>query len=239
MTALPITLESALNNQGYTIDVVEAAEFDIILPTGTLHIPAMARSVLAWRREDPPVLGDDLYLTTTPLFDAAYRPVLLSHILDRYRTRRLGYDTVGEWKLAYRRWGNLNMTIPNQRYRSAAVALPLDDRDETDTIEATRHGLDVGSDFPQSVISGNTDYATAATDRRQADNSTGRRTGRSTSLMKLLDEQRATYLNVDEEVLVGMEKLFYGIFDRGEGVPRAQFGLPGPYLDRMDWDHFG
>lgn len=211
-----MTLEEALNNQGYTIDVLEQPELTITLPSGFIVIPAMARSELTWQREEPPVLGDDLYLSNLPIFNPGYLPVILSHVLDRYRTRRLGYNTPGEWRLAFRRWGNLNMTVPNQRYRSAAVTLPLDSRDETDTLEATSHSLDIGSDFPQSLIGGETDYASAATDRRTADNTTARRTGRSTSVMELLDQQRRAFINVDEEVVSSMESLFLGVLDQGE-----------------------
>ncbi len=237
MTALPQTLEDTLRYQGFTIDVAEAAAFDITVDGGVIHVPAMVRSELNWAREEPvePELGADMYLSHLPIFDEAYRPVILSHILDRYRTRRLGYDTPGEWMLAFRRWGNLNMTVPNRRYASTAVDLPLDDRDETDTIESTQHGLDVASEFPQSLISGSTDYASAATDRRNADNATTRRTGRSQSIMRLLAEQRDAYLNVDQEVLAGLDTLFLGVFDRGEGNPRAQYGMPFGGLARLDW----
>lgn len=238
MTALPMTLEHALRNQGFTIDVVEVESFTINVGGGSIVVPTMARSELTWAREEPetPELGADLYLSNLPIFDAAYRPVILSHILDRYRTRRLGYNTPGEWMLAFRRWGNLNMTVPNRRYVSTAVALPLDDRDETDTVEATTHGLDIGSDFPQSIIGGDTDYATQATDRRTADNGTTRRTGRSTSVMELIEQQRAAYLNVDAEVLDGLDSLFLGVFDGGEGMrPSGDYGFPYGDLRPFDW----
>lgn len=234
MTALPQTLEDTLRYQGFTIDVAEAAAFDVTTSEGVIHVPAMVRSELNWAREEPvePELGADLYLSHLPIFDAAYRPVILSHILDRYRTRRLGYNTPGEWMLAFRRWGNVNMPLLNRRYVSTGVDLPLDDRDETDVIESTQHGLDVASEFPQSLISGSADYASAATDRRNADNATTRRTGRSQSIMRLLAEQRDAYLNVDLEVLAGLDTLFLGVLDQGEGDPRAQYGLPSNRLTR-------
>lgn len=235
MTALPETLEDVLLQQGYTIDVAEEDELVIPVAGGSIVVPAMVRSSLTWRRDVAPELGDDLYLGNLPIFADAYRPVILSHILDRYRTRRLGYNTPGEWMLAFRRWGNLNMPYLNRRYVSTGVDLPLDDMDaveQTDrTQEETSHGLDIGSDFPQSLISGSADYATAATDRRTADNLAGAETktstGRHTSVMALLEEQRAAYLNVDAEVLDGLGSLFLGVYDRGEGVPSAQYGIAG------------
>lgn len=239
MTALPMTLEDALRYQGFTIDAVEQDELTItIAGYGSIVVPAMVRSELTWRREEPatPELGADMYLSNLPIFDEAYRPVILSHILDRYRTRRLGYNTPGEWMLAFRRWGNLNMTIPNRRYLSTAVELPLDDRDETDTTEATSHGLDIGSDFPQSIIGGDTDYASAATDRRTADNATVRRTGRSTSVMELIEAQRQAFVNVDEEVLTGLDTLFLTALDAGEGMrPSGDYDFPWSGVRPFDW----
>ncbi|MGB5084576.1 MAG: hypothetical protein WBO09_08185 [Methylocystis silviterrae] len=238
MTALPMILEEALRYQGFTIDPVEQPELTITLPQGVIVVPAMVRSELTWRREAPvaPELGADMYLTNLPIFDNAYRPVILSHILDRFRTRRLGYNTPGEWMLAFRRWGNLNMTIPNRRYVSTAVDLPLDNRDETDTTGATRHSLDIGSDFPQSIIGSNTDYASAATDTRIADNATVRRTGRSTSVMELLDAQRRAFVNVDAEILDSLETLFLSVFDQGEGMrPDRQYGYPWGGIRPSDW----
>lgn len=241
MTAVPMTLEDALRYQGFTIDVVEAVSFTIpIVGVGSIVVPAMTRSELTWRRDEPstPPLGADLYLSTFPIFDEAYRPVLLSHILDRYRTRRLGYNTPGEWMLAFRRWSNLNMTIPNRRYVSTAVDLPLDDRDSTDSTEATSHGLDIGSDFPQSLIGGDTDYASAATDRRTADNATVRRTGRDTSVMDLIEQQRRAFVNVDEEVLAGLDSLFLTVLDRGEGMrPSNDYAYPWSGVRPLDWTY--
>jgi hypothetical protein len=238
MTALPMTLEDALRDQGFSIVVAEQPELTITLPQGSIVVPAMVRSELSWGYSEPPTpeLGADLYLSNLPIFDEAYRPVILSHILDRFRTRRLGYNTPDQWMLAFRRWGNVNMTVPNQRYVSSSVDLPLDDRDETDTVEATTHGLDIESDFPQSLIGGNTDYATAASDRRVANNSTLRRTGRSTSIMELLDAQRRAFVNVDNEVLAGLESLFLSLLDQGEGMrPAGYYGYPWGGVRPFDW----
>jgi len=212
MTALPMTLETALRHEGYTIDGAHVDAFDITVPEGVIHVPAMETSVLTWRR-DPidPEPGDDLWLSSLPLFSEAYRPVILSSILDRFRTRRLGYNTPGEFRLAFRRWGNLNMAVLNRLYASTAVDLPLDE------IAATVHSLDVDSDFPQSLVSGSADYATAAVDRKVAEN------GRRVSVMQLLAQQRAAFLNVDQQVIEGLESLFLQTFDQGES------GAPNPF----------
>lgn len=222
MTALPMTLESALRHEGYTIDTVSVNNPVVIeIPQGTITVPPADRSVLTWQRGIDPSRGDALYLDALPMFNEAYRPILLSSVLDRFRTRRLAYNTPGEFRLAMRRWGNLNMTLFNQRYASTAVDMPLDD------LAVTDHALDVSSDFPQSQISGSASYATASNDHRAADN------GRRRSIAALLQEQREAYLNVDAEVVDAMEPLFFGIFDRGEmGAPDyapPRGTLPGFY----------
>lgn len=209
MTARPMTLETALRYQGYTIDALEVTDTTITTDLGVIVRPAAILSKLTWQRGTPPsgqnpALGDDLYLGSLPIFDAGYRPYLVSSILDMFRTRRLGYNTPGEFRLAVRRWGNLNMPLFNQRYASTAVVMPLDE------LAVTDHVLDVSSDFPQSEISGSGDYATASNDRRSAEN------GRRRSIAELLEIQRAAYLNVDVEVIDSMDSLFLGAFDGGE-----------------------
>lgn len=246
MTARPMTLETVLRHQGFTIDSAPAVAFDVTVTTGVIHVPAMVRSSLTWRRDESPTVSADMYLQSLPIFDPAYLPVILSHILDRYRTRRIGYNTPGEFMLAFRRWGNLNMTVPNLRYMSSAVVMPLDDRDNTDavvgTVAATTHALDVDSDFPQSLVSGSTDYASGATDRRGADNTnttdTTTRTGRGVSIMQLLAEQREVYLNVDAEVIESMEVLFLSSFDQPEADMFAPYGPPTSF-GRYGWDSTG
>lgn len=223
MTALPMTLETALRHEGFTIDTVEADELTITTDLGVIVVPPEVRSVLTWGRPGTPELGDDFYLSKLPMFAEDYRPVLLSSILDQYRTRRLGYNTPGEFRLAVRRWGNLHMPLFNQRYASTAVAMPLDD------LAVTDHTLDVSSDFPQSLVSGSFDYASTGVDHKAAEN------GRRRSIASLLEEQRTAYLNVTAEVVAAIEPLFLGIFDRGElGSPDydpphgARLGFWGP-----------
>lgn len=167
MVATPMRLEDALRFNGYTIDRLEIAAFDVTLDTGVLHIPAMLGSTLTWRRDgETPIDSDSFYLNRLPVFDESYRPVILSHILDRFSTRRLGYSMPGAFALAVRRWGNLNLgpeSILNRRYTSSVVPLPLT------TIDAT---VDITGNETTAGTSGRDDTSTVTDSSTVNDTST-------------------------------------------------------------------
>jgi len=194
MTSTPMTLEDALRLSGYTIEAYEAEEVTINTPTGDIVVPPLILSKLTWGREEPPTLGAAFYLDKLPPFDPAYAPVQLSLILDRFRARRLAYETPDEFALAVRRWGALHlgaMSTLTRRYLSTATDLPLDTVNttthttatgattadgtatgagsdsvtSTDTTNTTSKGRDAQSEFPQGTLAGNTDYASGAVDR--------------------------------------------------------------------------
>lgn len=270
MTSVPMTLEDALRLSGYTIDVYEAPKRTIDTAVGAIAVPALILSRLTWHGDTPPTLGAAFYLDKLPPFHPDYAPVQLSLILDRFRSRRLAYETADEFALAVRRWGALHlgpMSTLTRRYLSTAVPLPLDTVDMTsqtettgttaaetttsgsgtdsvtssDTSNTTSKGRDAQSEFPQGTLAGNGDYASGAVDHSGVGSVTGTGTttaereltgsesrtgsesgqGSSTergrsgrSVMELLAEQRAAYLNVDSELLDAMESLFLGVFDR-------------------------
>lgn len=168
MVATPMRLEDALRFNGYTIDPLEIPAATITLPTGVLSVPPMLGSRLTWRREGSPRDIDSLYLTRLPVFNDAYRPVILSNILDRYRTRRIGYDVLDEFGLAVRRWGNLTLgptSVLNQWYASGVTALPLTtvdlvrDATRSETTTGTLAGTD-GSTVNDTSTSGDTSNTT-------------------------------------------------------------------------------
>jgi len=266
MVALPMKLDEALNLQGYTIDVVEQDAFDITLPEGVIQVPTMQLQTLTWQRERAETAIDSLYLKSLPVFDPHYRPIALSTLFGYYRSRRIGYHTPGEFANAVLRWSGENLgptSTLNRRWKSTAVVLPLDDTDATEVTDYGKtdtrtpdltnagwdHRLDVGSDFPQSLISGSGDYATGAADQRFATNraesgtdinaasgtDTKTTTGRNQTVMALLEAQRAAFLNVDQEFRLAFEQLMLSVFDRDEGEPTAQFGLMLPTDHLLNW----
>lgn len=269
-------LEDALRLNGYTIDRTTITAVSITTPEGVIKVPEMVGSKLTWRRDEPPFQSAAFYLDKIPVFAEAYRPLMLSNILDQFSTRRIGYDTLDAFGLAVRRWSNLNLgpnSIIYRRYLSAAVELPLNTVDMTqdatahesttgsatndgtsttndtvnsnDSVNATSKSRNADSDFPQGVLAGSADYATAATDAVGTDTSTGTQNrtaeigsvehtagttngskddtehrtevGRNgQTVMQLLSEQREAFINADQEFLTLMEPLFLGVFDRSE-----------------------
>lgn len=233
MVAIPMRLEDALRFNGYTIAQTDVEASDIVVPTGTIHIPAMRLSSLSWKRPatiewpggpsdpDDPEPRDSFYLAALPVFAEAYRPVILSHILDRYSTRRIGYNTPDQFGLAVRRWANLHLgpeSVLNRMYLSTAVTLPLDTQDATTAATSADKSRDATSDFPQVQLGGNVDYGSFATDRAAESTSSTAYTGRlGRSVADLLVEQREAYLNADAMLLDQMDDLFLGVWDRDEG----------------------
>lgn len=242
MTALPMTLGDALRFNGFDLTQTDADAADIAVnqygTIGTIHVPAMRLSSLEWLRPGSPDAKDSFYLEAIPLFDAAYQPVLLSHILDRYWTRRISYDVTGMFGQAVRRFLNLSfgpMSVFNRLYVSTANLLPLTTQDATVDTTTNTLSRDAHSDFPQGQLGGNLDYATDATDQAATITSDANYQGRQgASVMALLAEQRAAYLNVDELVLDAMEALFLGVFDLDEFDaapvgPSYEGFTPNPY----------
>lgn len=230
MTATPMRLEDALRFNGYTIDQTDNPGTTIHTSEGDIVVPPMRLSTLTWRRDGTPEASQSFYLATLPMFDDAYRPVILSHILDRYSTRRLAYDMPDMFGLAVRRWANLNlgpMSVWARLYRSTAVNLPLTTQDAAIDQTSTDKARDAFSEFPQGQLSGDLDYASSANDR--VGNTTGSTvfSGRmGQSVMQLLAEQRASYLNVDERLLDAMDSLFLTVWDRSERDDRIDRGAP-------------
>jgi hypothetical protein len=233
-------LEDALRFNGFTIDQEDRGAFDVSVDsygiTGTISVPAMRLSTLTWRRDGDPEPWDSFYLQALPLFNDDYAPVLLSHILDRFASRRISYNTPGEFGRSVRRWLNLHlgaMSELNRQYASTAILMPLTTQDATIDTTSSSLSRDAQSDFPQGQLSGNLDYATAATDQAaSATNNVDYQGRMGVSVMTLLAEQRSLYLNVDNSVLEAMEPLFLQVWDQDERDD--ELGTPyGSYIGSM------
>ena len=122
---------------------------------------------------------NDVFNFTFPIYDEAYRPVLVHNILRHFYTQEIGAETVARWQLFMNDRMNMIMPKYNRLYESETYKLdPLSNSNETEkfnrdtngtsssnaTSERTMTGQgnnqNVYSDTPQGKLSG-LDYATS------------------------------------------------------------------------------
>jgi hypothetical protein len=197
--------------------------------------------------------GGNIGLQHYPIFDPTYRDSLNGRIVDRYWNREIGLETVDMFQLAMRRKMNEIMPYYNKLYLSERVAYdPLStvdlttssnanvtqdstsNGDSTTTGNATGKSRSVSSETPQTALSGNGDYATAASDvnsdssndstgsQTSVDNATtatdatNHTTGYQGAASDLIMRYRESLLNIDLMILGELEELFMLVWDNGD-----------------------
>lgn len=203
--------------------------------------------------------GGNIGLEHYPIYKEEHRPILNGLIYDHFMTREIGQETVDMFRLALRRKMNEIMPYFNELYESTELDFnPLTTiRIETDTTGqvsqdgsttaestantvATSGARTVNSDTPQTVLSGNQDYATNAADvNSQVNNdSTGNQTNvenqssDSTSntltegyqgvVSDLLMRYRESIINVDMSIINELEKdLFMLVYNNGDSYTKG------------------
>lgn len=188
-----------------------------------------------------------------PIFDESYRNVIQTKIIKNYYMREIAHETIGQFKMRLDNKLNIIMARYNQLYESERLEIqPLLDynitetmaRDKTDkgeiednltgNIDTTSQdkSTSIYSKYPQTRLSGNTDYATDSTENSEngstnsqtQNNSKNTRnltstddyikslTGNRTSQSLLLKQYRDNILNIDEEVINALDDLFMVIW---------------------------
>lgn len=210
--------------------------------------------------EQDPGTGLRLGLNDYPIWDKDYRIPLNQKIIDHFYMREIGRETIEQFRFAMRRKMREIMPYYNQLYVSTQLEYdPLSNFDlktlrsdstaetgETDSTTAASGASNsaartVNSEFPQSQLDADGDYATSASDATSASNSTNSATGKNTSsntsqgngqstttgrqgsAPRLVMEYRAAILNVDMMVINDLNELFMGVYDNGEEfMPRVR-----------------
>lgn len=189
------------------------------------------------------------------------RDALNAKIIRRYYTREIGMETISMFEFAVKRRMHEVMPLYCQVYDSTRIEFdPLATfdlstvRDDTAREQVNRTSTSandatttsgsraINSDFPQTMLAGDEDYATAGADSNAnaetrstgngADTSNGttdasgtsRTTGYQGSAADLLLKYRATILNVDMLVLDALSDCFMRVWDNGE-----EFLAPADY----------
>lgn len=211
-----------------------------------------------------PLFSDGQQAATPPILD--YRPTLNGKIFDHYMNREIGYESIGLFQLAMRRKMNEIMPLLNKMYLSdlitiqpiSTVNLSTDNSannsqtgestvNSSSTSNAASNGRSVSSQMPQTMLSGDEDYADSASDSNSSNSTTGSgtntnnetrsdtatgntvTTGYQGSPSDLLMRYRQTFINPDMMVINELEELFMQIWDNGDSFANHDKGTG--YLD--------
>lgn len=202
-----------------------------------------------------------------------YKPHVLEHkqvldglIIDHYFNREIGQETIQLFQLAMRRKLNEIMPYYNQFYKSELLAFdPMHtinihtvgekeqlqnvtvDSDAVSDSEHKSGSRTVQSQFPQTTLSPNADYATAAADANSttdgsttaveskvSDSDTNETndvqvTGYQAYPSNLLNQFRATFLNIDLQIIAELDELFMQIWNNGDEYTPPSFPNFGYY----------
>jgi hypothetical protein len=209
-------------------------------------------------------IGLDQY----PIFDKDYRDPLNRKIIDHYFNREIGMESIPQFVHALSRRMNEVMPYWNQIYKSTLLEIDpfstvnlktlRDDEtsedgtttsDGTNNITSKTGGRAINSDFPQSLLSGNADYASTGADNNgtaSTDTTTGGKNvtsskaaakGNSTTSgyqgrqADMLMSLRSAFLNTDMLVIEGtrsiqgLDDCFMGVWDSGEEMLPGSYGI--------------
>lgn len=197
--------------------------------------------------------GSNIGLEHYPIFDEAHRDTLNGLIVDTYWNHEIGLETISSFRQALSVHMRLNMPAYNKQYEAALVKYdPLKTVDMETTGVSTAEQLastkgesesgssgtskarQVASDFPQTMLAGNEDYATSAQDSNSnsentasdkqtgssesntSGESTSRSTGYSMYPAQLVRLRQDLVLNVDRLVVESLQPLFFGLFQNND-----------------------
>jgi hypothetical protein len=187
-----------------------------------------------------------------PIFDEIYRATLQDKIVDHYRNYEIGQETIGMFCHALNRKMREIMPYYNQLYKSQIDLDPLQtmsitteseslatettgqESTTTNTSATDSKSRSVSSETPQTMLSGNEDYASSAADAISNTNVTGNAagnvsgntnsngtvsstvTGSQGHAATLLMQYRKSFLNLDMDVIRELESLFMMVWDNGD-----------------------
>ena len=129
-------------------------------------------------------------------YDEEQRDRINRKFVARYYDRELGVLPVWQFQREFVRL--LNEIMPKYKMLYAEIDKGINILQESDEFGKSR---DVGSDFPQTQLSGNSDYASRGTDREFE-------TIRNGNSLEMLDRFARSYRDVDVMILDDLAQLF-------------------------------
>lgn len=192
-------------------------------------------------------------LGTYPIFNENYRGILNGKIIDEYYNREIGTETIDNFVLILRKKMDQIMPYFNQLYKSTEIPYEALDTmrihsvgenhiEGTDSVNATNTtdtdtksgARAINSNFPQTMLAGNGDYAsngndvnstsevdTTATQNSDATNNSNSNsdnlvTGYQAAASDLITKYRSSLINVDTLILSEIEDCFMLVFNNGD-----------------------
>jgi hypothetical protein len=202
--------------------------------------------------------GGNIGLNEYPIFDEEYRQGLNDKIIDHFWNQENGQETDSMFRLALRRKMNEIMPLYNQHYRlnllevdplSTISIKSLSDNNANATNNETSSNNSgttaksraIGSDFPQTMLMDNGDYASNGTDNVSDATATGsadteqtsdqtahsenNTTGYQGHAPVLILQARQALVNVDMMIIEELQPLFMLIWSTND----EYFGRNYPY----------
>lgn len=197
--------------------------------------------------------GGNIGLSHYPIFKPEYKAGLDGKIIDRYWNREIGLESISMFQLAMRRKMNEIMPYYNKLYNSELLVfdplstvditsmstglgtqISISDSDSLASSNGVGSSRSVSSETPQTMLSGNGDYATGASDTKSLsdntstgsqtnnDNQSSQTSGDTTTkgyqglASDLIMRYRESLLNIDLMVLGELEELFMLVWDNGD-----------------------
>jgi len=209
--------------------------------------------------EHDPTIESEI-LAEYPIFDEAHRPVLNGKILDHFNNREIGQENISMWRLALRRKLNEIMPLYNQQYEISAIkfnqleTVRISNKNissgttastgESDNLSSSNaKSRAVSQELPQTLLSANGDYATAAQDNISDTEATGTATETSTvnqdgtqdsdtvgfqgNAALMILQYRQSLVNVDMMIIEELQNLFMLVWSNGDDFTDTQTMLPG------------
>jgi hypothetical protein len=190
-------------------------------------------------------------LGTYPIFDEQYRPILNGKIIDEYFNQEIGTESIDNFMLIMRKKMDQIMPYFNQLYAkidySPLMTMNIHSQGNVNingseevtaannsTSNTKNTGRAVNSDTPQTMLSGDEDYAASAVDSNSSadvtanvgstSNSSNTAENQSDNLVtgfqgnasRLVMEYRASLINVDMQVISAISDCFMMVLNSGD-----------------------
>ena len=213
--------------------------------------------------EKDPAIETEI-LGSYPIFDESHRAELNRKIINHFWNREIGQETISLFRLQLRRRLDEIMPLYNQQYEISAIKFnqletirinnsntttgeTATTADSTNTSTSGAKSRAVSQELPQTMLSGNGDYATAAQDNvsdttatgAASDNTTVTQDGTQDSATTgfqgnaalMILQYRQSLVNVDMMIIEELQNLFMLIWANGDSFTNTNhYGFGHSFL---------